>query len=436
MEIKVVRVNNANASAAATISSEVVEQKENKILKTLAKDVRIDGFRKGKVPPAVLKARYGDKVKADAEQEAVKELYDAAVKELGLGEKDVVGEPIFSKFDKKENGIEVELKISFKPEIKLDGYEECVPEFELPSVAKKDVEERINSLLKASAPLKGIATKRKLKEGDFALVSFEGFLGENAFEGGRAENYTLEVGSKSFVPGFEEGLVGMKAGESKDINVTFPETYSNKELAGKEAMFKVTLHEIKQRDIPEVISEELLKKFLPQEKEPTKEKFETEVEEQIKKERISKLYNEELKPKFVDAIVKKFTFDLPGNIVEQEIDIHFRNAIASIAKEDLEEYKKDPQKAKDKRESFRSDAEDSVRLTFIVNELALLNGISVSDKEVTQMVYYEALQYGQDPKTHFENYKQQGVLPAIKMAMIEDRLFQTLFDRAHKGKQQ
>ncbi|MDR2790809.1 MAG: trigger factor [Campylobacteraceae bacterium] len=434
MEVKVVKVNSANASAAATISGKIVEQKEDKILKTLAKDVRIDGFRKGKVPPSVLKARYGEKVKADAEQEAVKELYDAAVKELGLTEKSIVGEPIFSKFDKKEDGIEIELKISFKPEVKLEGYEECIPEFKLPSVAKKEVDERIDSLLKAFAPLKAAETKRGLKNGDFAVIDFEGFIDGAAFEGGKAQNHTLEIGSKSFIDGFEKGLIGLKAGGGKDVQVTFPNEYANKDLAGKEAVFKVKLHEIKVKDIPEEIGEEMLKKLLPGEEKPTKELLEEKIKEQIKNEKTSKLYHEELKPKFVDAIVKKFTFDLPENIVEQEIDIHFRNAFANIAKEELEEYKKDAKKAKEKRESFRGDAQDSVRLTFIVNELAILNNISVTDQEVAQMIYYEAIQYGQEPKAHFENYKKQGVLPAIKMAMIEDRLFQALFDRVNKGK--
>ncbi|MDR2635757.1 MAG: trigger factor [Campylobacteraceae bacterium] len=434
MEVKVVRVNNANASAAATISSKIIEQKEDKILRTLAKDARIDGFRKGKVPPAVLKARYGEKVRADAEQEAVKELYDAAVKELGIEDQSIVGEPIFSKFDKKESEIDVELKISFKPEVKIEGYEECIPEFQVPKVTKAEIDERVSNLVKATAPLKTIEGKRALKKGDFAVIDFEGFIDDVAFEGGKAENYTLEIGSKSFIEGFEEGLTGLKAGGSKDIKVTFPQEYANKNLAGKEALFKVKLHEIKEKDIPEEIGEELLKKFLAGEENPTKELLEKKIKEQIKNEKTSKLYNEELKPKFVDAIVKKFTFDLPDNIVEQEIDMLFRNAFASIGKEELEEYKKDPKKAQEKRESFRKDAEDSVRLTFIVNELAILNNISVADQEVTQMVYYEALQYGQDPKSHFENYKKQGVLPAVKMAMIEDKLFQTLFDRVKKGK--
>ncbi|MDR1008188.1 MAG: trigger factor [Campylobacteraceae bacterium] len=434
MEVKVVKVNGANASATATISNEIIEQKENKILKTLAKDARIDGFRKGKVPTLVLKARYGDKVKVDAEQEAVKELYDIAIKELGLGESSVIGEPTFSKFDKKENEIDVELKISFKPQMELNGYEECIPEFEMPKVTKSEIDERVSKLLETIAPLKTMESKRALKKGDFALIDFEGFIDDVAFEGGEAKNHTLEIGSKSFIDGFEDGLIGLKAGGQKDIKVTFPENYGNKDLAGKEAVFKVTLHEIKEKDIPKEVSEELLKKFLPNEEKPTKELLEDKIKEQIKNEKTSKLYHEELKPKFVEAIVKKFTFDLPESIVEQEMDIHFRNAFVNIGKEDLEEYKKDPQKARDKRETFRKDAEDSVRLTFIVNELAILNSVGVTDQEVTQMLYYEALQYGQEPKAHLENYKKQGVLPAVKMAMIEDRLFQTLFDRANKGK--
>jgi trigger factor len=434
MEVKVVKVNGANASATATISNEIIEQKENKILKTLAKDARIDGFRKGKVPPLVLKARYGDKVKVDAEQEAVKELYDTAIKELGFEESSVIGEPIFSKFDKKDNEIDVELKISFKPEMKLDGYEECIPEFEIPKVTKAEIDERVSKLLETTALLKTVESKRALKKGDFALIDFEGFIDDVAFEGGEAKNHTLEIGSKSFIDGFEDGLIGLKAGGQRDIKVTFPENYGNKDLAGKEAVFKVKLHEIKEKDIPKEISEELLKKFLPNEEKPTQELLEEKIKEQIKNEKTSKLYHEELKPKFVEAIVKKFTFDLPESIVEQEMDIHFRNAFVNIGKEDLEEYKKDPQKARDKRETFRKDAEDSVRLTFIVNELAILNNIGVTDQEVTQMLYYEALQYGQEPKAHLENYKKQGVLPAVKMAIIEDRLFQTLFDRVNKGK--
>jgi trigger factor len=436
MEIKAKKLNGANAVAEANIDGGIIKNKEEKILKTLAKDAKIDGFRKGKVPTSVLRSRYGDKVKVDAEQEAVKELYDEALKELGLDEKGVMGEPIFSKFDRNDNGgIDVELKISYKPTMELNGYEECLPEYEAPKVTKAEVDERADTLLKNNSPLKTISGKRGVKEGDFAVIDFEGFTDNEPFEGGKAENYTLQIGGKSFIEGFEEGLIGLKAGSSKDVEVTFPKEYANKDLAGKNAVFKVKLHEIKERDIPEEIGEDILKKFLPNEPKPTKELLEDKIKEQIKKEKTSKLYHEELKPKFVEAIIKKFTFDLPENIVEQEMDVLFRNIFVNIKPEELEEYKKDADKARQKRESFRKDAEDSVKLTFIVNELALLNKINVSDQEVTQMIYIEAMQYGQEPKAHFENYKKQGVLPAIKMAMIEDKLFQTLFDKTDKVKQ-
>ncbi|MFV0482379.1 MAG: trigger factor [Campylobacteraceae bacterium] len=432
MEVKVTKINSANASASAKIDSKKIEEKQDKILKSLAKNVHIDGFRKGKVPASVVKARYAEKVKQDAEQEAIKELYDLTVKELSVDESKIIGEPHFTKFDRREDGIDVELKISLRPEINLDGYEKCIPEYKTPRVAKEEVDERVNSLLKSNAPLKKVTKKRALAEGDFALIDFEGFVDDKAFEGGASKGYVLEIGSKSFIPGFEDGMVGMNVDETRDVKVKFPEEYGNKELAGKDATFKVTLHEIQERDVPKEVDADTLKKFLPGEEQPTLEKLEDRIKEQIRNEKLSKLYNEELKPKFVDDIVKAVNFDLPDNIVEQEMDVLFRNIFRSISEEDMEAFKNDPKKVTEKRETFRNDAQSSVKLTFIVDELARLKNVTVSDQEVMQMIYFEAMQYGQDPKQHIENYKQQGVLPAIKMAMIEDKLFGSLFAKTDK----
>lgn len=432
MEVKAAKLNDANATASAKIDGKTLENNENKILNSLAKTAKVDGFRPGKVPASVLKARYGDKIKQDAEQEAIKELFDAAIKELKVEASQIIGEPIFTKFERIENGIDVELKFSLRPEIKLDGYEKFIPAYDEIKVDKKEIDERFATLLKQSAPLKKVESKRALKNGDFALIDFEGFIEDKAFEGGKAEAYTLEIGSKSFIEGFEDNLIGMKTGEEKDINVTFPDTYGKAELAGKDAVFKVKLLEIQEKDTPKDISEEMLKRFLPNEKNPTEEMLKGQIEIQIKSEKQNVLYNEELKPKFVDDLVKNINFDLPDIIVEQEIDAQFRNIFRSISEKDMEEFKNNPEKVKEKRETFRADAENSVKLTFLVDELARVNNINVNDQEVMQMIYFEAMQYGQDPKQFAENYKQQGILPAIKMAMIEEKLFMTLFKNSNK----
>ncbi|WP_458700632.1 trigger factor [Sulfurospirillum sp. 1307] len=427
MQIKVEKIDSANAKAEAKIGKELLEEKQNKIAKEVAKNMKVDGFRKGKVPPHVVMKMHGDKIKQDAEQEVLREFLNKSLEELGEKPERIVGEPTISKFEKVDDGLEVEIKISFRPEINIDGYKDLVPEYKTPRVMKKDIDERINTMLKLSAPLKEIEEDRPVQNGDFVLIDFEGFIDGVAFEGGKAEKYSLEIGSGSFIPGFEDAIIGMKAGEEKDIEVTFPKEYGSKDLAGKPAVFKVKLHEIKVKDIPEKPDEETLKKLLPGVEEPTMEKLEAEVKEQIKNEKLSKVFADEVKPKYVEALVENIKFDLPENIVEQEIDVQVRNIFQGLSEDEIKEYSENPEKIKEKREEFRKAATESVKLTFLVDELAKKEEIKVDDNEIMQMIYFEAMQQGQDPKAYYEYYEKQGVLPAIKMSLIEERLFSKLF---------
>jgi len=432
--MKATMTNGANATAAVVIGNEKLKQLEEKIARAAAKDAKIDGFRPGKVPLSVIMKRFGEKIKQDAEQDALQEVLKDALRALEKDAKDVVGEPSITKFDRTDTGIDVELKISFRPTINCEGYEECIPEYSTPRVTKKDISERTQKLLGMVAPLVKIEEDRGLENGDTALFDFEGFIDGEPFEGGKAEKYTLEIGSGQFIPGFEDGMLGLKAGESRDVEVSFPEDYSAEHLAGKKSIFKVLLHEIQQKSIPETPDEDMLKRLLPGEDEVSAELLETRIKDQIKNEKLSKLYNDELKPKFIDAVVEKLVFDLPENIVEQEIDMQFRNAWSSLGEEEIEEFKSNPEKVQEKRETFREEATKSVKLTFIVDELAKSNDISVTDQEVMQVLYYEAMQQGQDPKAYVQMYQKQGVLPAVKMALVEDKLLNKLFDKENRGK--
>jgi len=428
MNIKTEKIDSANCSITATISKEFVEQKETALANQAAKDMKIDGFRKGKVPAHVVKARYGDKLTEDAKNEALRVVYEDGIKELNIDAATIIGEPAVKKFEEKDDVIETEISISTRPEIKIEDYKELIPEIKKPKATKKEVQERINEMLKSVATLQKVEKERALENGDFALMDFEGFVDGEAFAGGSAKAYTLEIGSGSFIPGFEDQMVGMKPDETKDINVKFPQEYQSKDLAGKDAVFKVTLLEIQEKIIPSDIDEETLKKFLPNEEAPTKELLETKVKEQIAAEKLAKLYQEEIKPKFVEELVKKYDIDLPLNIVEQEIDMAFRNAFSTFDEEEIKKYSTDVDAAKEKREEYREDAQDSVKLTFIVDELAKAEEIAVDDQEVMQTIYYEALQTGQDPQAYIKQYEEQGLLPAVKMAIVEDKLFKKLFD--------
>ncbi|MBR8463259.1 trigger factor [Campylobacter sp. faydin G-24] len=432
MEIKTKQLDSINVEVNTKVTNDAIKANVEKLAKKAAKNMKVDGFRQGHVPVAVVLKRYEKELRADAEQDILRDILNEAVKKVDKKNDDVIGEPLVSKFDRKDDGIDVEMTVSFKPVVSVEGYEELIPEFATPRVLKKDIDEKKNDLLKMIAPLEKVDKKRALKSGDFAKFDFEGFVDGVAFDGGKAENYVLEIGSGQFIPGFEDGMIGLKPDEEKDIEVTFPTEYGAAHLAGKAAVFKVKLHEIQERKIPESIDEQTLKSMMPNEENPTEELLEERIKEQIRQEKIFTLIAEELKPKFADALVEKFKFDTPKNIVEQEIDMQFRNAWSSFSEDEMNKFRDDKDAVAKKREEFREDAEKSVRLTFIIDELARMRGVKVSDQEVVQAVYFEAYRSGQDPKKHLEMYKNQGMLPAIKMSMIEEKLFNELFNKDDK----
>ena len=432
MEIKATKIDNANAKVEAKITKEEIAQKSEKIAKELAKTMNIPGFRKGKVPVAVVKKRYGEKIEQDAEAELVREAIDKAFDELGISKDAILGEPRFTKFEKSESGIEMELEIGFRPEIDTKGYEELIPDFEEPEVTDEEVQKRLEELAESMAQFVENPRRKVAKKGDLVVIDFKGRLEDGSeIEGGSAENFELRLGSGQFIPGFEDQIVGMNKGETKTIEVTFPEDYPNKELAGKKALFEVTLHAIKEKEKIE-LNDELAKKMLPQKEDATMEDVKAEIKKQLKAEKLSKLYNDELKPKLLEALVEKFEFDLPKNIVEQEIDVQLNNKAAQMSEEEIKELKENPEKLEALREELRPEAQKSVKATFIVDALAKAEGVSVDDQEVVQTIYYEALQMGRNPQEILEAYQKQGLLPAIKMAMIEDRLLSHLLSKKLK----
>lgn len=427
MNLKTNRINSANIIANGVIALKDLEDKIAKVATRLSKTIKIDGFRKGKVPLHLVRSRYEANIKQDAQREAVQDMLQKALKELSIEAKQVIGDPIITKFDEKSEGIDVEIKISLVPDIKLDNVEKCIPEVKVPQVTEKEIKARLEEIASREAPLVEAPKNKALDEGDVAVFDFEGFVDDKAFEGGKAENFELMIGSGQFIPGFEDSMKGLKAGEQKDIKVTFPENYQAKHLAAKEAVFKIKLHAIKVKDKAQA-DDALAKRLMPQNPDATLKDLSAEVEKQLGLEAKTKLYNEELKEKLVENFIQHLTFDLPDLIVEQEMDLLFRNSLGTLSAEELKSIQESVEKAKEKRESFRNDAQKSVRVTFIVDALAKQKGIVVQDNEVFQTLYYEAMMMGQNPNEVIEYYQKNNLLPAIKMAMIEDRVLHHLLD--------
>ena len=421
MKVTVNKVDDANIIVSGTIENSVVDAHINTMAIQAGKEMKVDGFRKGKVPPHVVKKLHGDKLAQDAEGEALKDLIDAGVKEAGINAADILGQPSFKKYDKKDNGIEVEVEVSTKPVFDVKGYMDVVPTFDKPKADAKEVEEKLNEIASGQAPFEKIKRKRMVKDGDMTLIDFEGFVDGVAFDGGKAEKFNLKIGSGSFIPGFEDQIIGMKYEEEKTVTVTFPADYQSADLAGKEAEFKVTLHEI-QEQVAVEINDELAQKLLSDEK-ATVAMLTEKVETQITSAAISKLYNEDLKPKIIEALVAKFDIALPNNIVDQEIDAKINAKAQEMTEEELNSFKDNPEKVDALRDEVKPDAIASVKATFIVDALAKKEEITVEDQEVSQAIYYEAMMSGQDPQEVIKYYQDNNLLPAVKMGMIEDKLF-------------
>ncbi|MDL0080116.1 trigger factor [Helicobacter zhangjianzhongii] len=425
MNLQTSKTNTANAIAKGKIALQDLEKKLESIAQKASKTLKIAGFRPGKVPVQVVKSRYKDSLEKDAQKELVQDMLSNALKELQLTPQQLIGDPIITKFDKGAEAIEVEIAISLIPEFSLEALESKIPTPKIPTPEKKDIQERLDMMAQSQGEL--VESKDKaVKKDHIVNIDFEGFVDGVAFEGGKAEGFDLTIGSGQFIPGFEDALIGVKNGEEKSIEVNFPENYHSSALAGKLATFKVKINKIQER-VKCAIDDVLATKILGRD-DATLAELESRMKDELALEMKNRHYNDEMKQKCLEALDSGFSFDLPDAIVEQEMDVLFRNALSTIAPDELKDYQQDVQKAKDKRESFRDEACKSVKITFIVDAIAKAKGITINDNEVMQAIYYESMMQGQNPKEVLEYYRENGLIPAVKMAMIEDRVLHHLLD--------
>lgn len=431
MKIKTNKINSANAEIEAQIPKEVVEANIEKLAKKLTKTASVQGFRKGKVPVAVVKKQFGDRLVQDAEAEALREVLNRGLDELKVAMNSLIGEPNISNFVKNADSIDVTVKVAMRPDINLDGYLEMVESFEKPLISDEDVNARLEKIADSQGKFVDLKEKRAAQLGDSAIIDFEGSIDGVLFDGGTAKEFALVLGSGQFIPGFEDQLVGMNIGEEKVVKVKFPDNYGSDKLAGKDAEFKVMLHNI-QAKIKAEVDEALAAKLLAGQDDKSLENLKSQVKSQLEFEALSKLYNEELKPALLETFVAKMNFDLPEFVVDQEIDVSLNKKASTMSEDEIQELRENADKLEALRETFREDASRSVKATFIIDALATAENIKVDENEVMQTIYYEAMQMGQDPRLAYDKYKNAGYLPAIQMSMIEDRVLTQILNSKMK----
>ena len=277
------------------------------------KSVKVDGFRKGKVPRSVYEKKFGkESLYLDAANHVLQEAYVKVMEESKL---EPVVQPTIDIKSIDESGVEFIFKITTKPEVNVKKYKGLKIKPEKVEVTDDEVNHELGHLLERYTEL--VVKDGKVENGDVAIIDFEGFKDGVAFDGGKGENYSLEIGSHSFIPGFEEGVVGMKAGDEKDLELTFPEDYGAKDLAGAKVVFKVKVNEVKQkqtRELDEDFFEDLGMEGIDSEK-----KLKDEIKASIKAQKEMDAEN-----KYVDTILeevsKNVEVDIPEEMVEEEID--------------------------------------------------------------------------------------------------------------------
>lgn len=365
------------------VDAETVNNGLDSAFKKVVKQVTVPGFRKGKMPRSIFEKRFGvESLYQDAIDFILPEAYASAVEEAGI---EPVDRPDID-IEQFEQGKSLIFKatVTVKPEVKLGEYKGLEVEKQNTEVTDSDVEEELKSLQQRHAELV-VKETGKAEDGDTVVIDFEGFSDGEAFEGGKAENYSLELGSNSFIPGFEEQLVGVEAGEEKDVELTFPEEYHAAELAGKPAVFKVKVHEIKTKELPELDDE--FAKDADDEAETLdqlKEKIKNRMAESKKNEAETAL-----RDSLVDKATENAEIDLPEVMIETEVDRMLQEFNQRLQMQGMNldlYYQFSGQDEKALREQMQKDAEQRVRMNLTLEAIAKAENLEAADADVDEEI--------------------------------------------------
>ena len=401
------------------VSGEEWSKAKDKAFAKVSKNVKVDGFRQGKVPRNVFEKKYGT---GDIVRSAMEDLIDAKYGEIIVTEKLIPAvEPKLEIVSADDDGFEVNITIITDPEVKLGKYKELKVKKDKVEVTKEEIEHEVGHILDRFAEL--VSKDGAVEEGDTAIIDFKGFKDNEEFEGGSAEGYSLEIGSHSFIPGFEEGVVGMKKEESKDIKLTFPEDYMAKDLAGKEVVFNVTVHDIKKRVIPD-LDEEFFKD-LDMEGVTNKEELNKVVEEEIKTQKEHDTEN-----KFVEDLLAKassnMTIEIPEEIIDAEADKMYKDFVKKLEMQGVNEelyYAYAGVKKEDIMKDIKKEAETRLKYRYLLEAIIKEEKIEIKDKDVDKEIAKIAKNYN---VTEEEIMKEFGSKEALKYNMAMEKAVEVL----------
>ena len=405
-----------------TIDGDEWKKKLDETFKKVIKTVKIDGFRPGKAPRDVYEKKYGKQaLVVEAVDSYMNEAYKKALDDFKGDINEIIMQPSVSLDKADTDGVTYKFIFTTKPEIKFNKYTDLKVKKPSVKVTDKDVEEEIEKLKKEYADLS--VKDGKIEKGDTAVIDFEGFDGDKAFEGGKGENYSLEIGSNSFIPGFEDALIGLKAGDKKDVKVTFPKDYHAEELKGKPVTFKVLVHEVKTKVYPE-LNEEFFKdlglddvKTLDDLKKTIKDTMTSSKEFEAENKYVHDLF---------EALLKETSVEVPHELVHEEIDRMIKQYEERLKMQGvtLDQFFKFTNSNIEALEAqMHEEAEKRVKLRFAIDEIIKLEKISVTDEEAEKDAIEKAKKHNMDKDEYVKAF---GGLDMLKYDLMVSKVIEII----------
>lgn len=416
MQVSVETTQGLERRATIIVPAEKIDSEVKKQVQQEARRARLDGFRPGKVPVSVIEKRFGQSIRQDVAMQSMQQHYIEAMIQEKLNP---AGAP---KFEPKtiEKGKDLEFVAIFEvyPEVELKDLEKVEVEKPVAEVADADVDNMLETLRKQHASWK--ETDRAAKEEDRATIDFAGSIDGEAFEGGKAEDFALEMGQGRMIPGFEDGIQGMKAGEEKTIEVTFPEDYHAENLKGKKADFAITVKKVEEKELPE-LTEEFVAQFGISE--GGVDALRTEVKKNMERELKSAVSNKVKQQVIKGLLAANSDVQVPSALVEQEVDALRQQALQRFG----DNAKNMPELP---AELFTEQAKERAQVGILLGEVIRGNELKVDDAKVQELIETTASAY-EDPQEVIEYYKtNEQLMQQVRNMALEEQAVELILEKA------
>ena len=422
MNIKEVKSEGLSREYDVTISASDFSAAVDKKLKEIAKTVSMAGFRAGKVPFAMVKQKYYGNAMSETLDDMLRDGVNEVLKEKNL-------RPVFTPdvdLKKFEDGKDIEFKVSMDvmPEIKLKDFSQVKVEKVVADVAEEEVNKALEYMANSRRDSVKVEEDRAIVKGDIAVIDFVGSIDGVEFAGGKGEAYPLEIGSNSFIPGYEDQLIGKKAGEVVNVKATFPENYHAKDLAGKEALFVTTIKEIRTVKKAE-INDDFAKSMGEENLDKLKETIKSRIAQDY--EGASKM---KLKRVLLDALDKAYSFDVPAKLVDMEYESIVKQYENAKKNNQLDEDEKS-KKEEDLLKEYKDIAVRRVKLGLLLAEVGNQAKVTVNQEDVNKAIMAEAQHYPMQAKAIFDFYlKNKEAIERLRTQVYEEKVIDYVLSKA------